>query len=123
LVKRSEVLTVSPTQKATLTALGENDYFTANVWSGKGRQFLPQEVVDIWEGAGTVENVDVPVAANLAYHAVQAAARMTGLITPPTGIGGSIRVLLVGSGKPEWLTVEDNPRQPTGGNEHNLGSE
>ena len=77
-------------------AFGETDYLNRHVVRGLGRRYLALATTAFYTTRRLVRDVSVDSARALAVDLIEAAARTTGIVPAPGGIGGPIDVVLVG---------------------------
>jgi hypothetical protein len=83
-------------QEPSLSLYGEAGYLTQNVFNGPGLQFLTERYGRFKNGQKHVADVDVIVGADFAIDLIEAAAKTSSIVPPPTGIGGPVDVVLLG---------------------------
>jgi hypothetical protein len=77
-------------------AFGETKYLYDHVIMGAGRQYLSPATIDFRNKQRPVRELTLEKAEALAIDLIQAAARATDVVTPPSGIGGKIDIALLG---------------------------
>ncbi len=76
---------------------GETDYVNRQVLKGPGRWFLSPATIDFLKANRPVEKVPLACAEAVAGDVIRAASRSAEVYPAPSGIGGAIRVVVVGS--------------------------
>lgn len=77
---------------------GETEYVNRRVYRGPGRRFLDPATLSFLDVRGLTGEVTVERAEAVAGNVIRAASREAEIDPPPSGIGGQIRVVVVGSG-------------------------
>ena len=75
---------------------GETDWVTRNVYAGAGRAFLSPATLEFLTARLPVGGTTLKSAAAVAANLLNAASRAAEIDPPPSGIGGAIRVVVVG---------------------------
>lgn len=84
---------------------GEAEYLNREVYAGAGRRFLAPATLDFLALRKPVEDVPMDRAVAVAANVVRAAARAAQLVPPPSGIGGPVRVVVLGNNlRPQSLS-------------------
>ncbi len=99
---------VSPHDPRGVWLYGETSYVDRYVYAGFGRQFLSPATIGFLRTRIPVRDTSIDQAAAVAANIVHAASRATQTVPAPSGIGGPIRVVLLGDNpQPEsvpWVT-------------------
>jgi hypothetical protein len=75
---------------------GETDWVKRVVYSGAGRRFLKASTLEYLQDRRPVSEVSTERAKDAAANIVAAASREAAIDPPPSGIGGEIRVMVIG---------------------------
>jgi len=93
---RMTTTTVAAFDRRGVWIYGESSYVEANVLSGVGRKYLDSATLDFILTAAPVAEAPLGRAVAAAVNLISAASRTTETIPPPSGIGGSVNVVLLG---------------------------
>jgi hypothetical protein len=101
---RFATISVMPQDRSRMWIYGETAYVAANVYAGFGRQYLTLPTLNFLDGGAPVAEVPLHQAVAAAVNVIEAASRATQTVPAPSGIGGTVRVVLLGSDpRPEPL--------------------
>ena len=78
-------------------AYGETDYLDEHVYRGVGRQFLTEPTIDLLTKPRSIEEISPDEAGSAVKNIIGAASRTTETVPAPSGIGGPIDALLLGT--------------------------
>lgn len=95
---RMSETTVGPRSPRGVWIYGETRYVNREVYAGPGRRFLDPLTQDFLRRPEPIGVVLLDQAATAAADVVQAASRTAQMVPPSAGIGGPIRVVVVGDG-------------------------
>lgn len=95
-LERSLRTSISSQERRGVWAFGETDYLNENVFRGAGRKYLRASTQNFILDEGQVNRVREDQAVGVARDVIRAATRIAQEIPPPSGIGGPIRVFVVG---------------------------
>ena len=93
---RMTTITVGTADRRGVWIYGESGYVEANVLSGLGRKYLDAATLDFILTAAPVAEAPLSRAVAAAVNVINAASRTTVTLPAPSGIGGSVNVVLVG---------------------------
>ncbi|MFP5206955.1 MAG: hypothetical protein ACLGSH_16505, partial [Acidobacteriota bacterium] len=84
---------------------GETDWVTRNLYAGAGRAYLNPATLEFLRSRRPVGGTSLQSAAAVAADLLKAASRAAKTDPPPSGIGGVLRVVVVGRNpRPEELS-------------------
>ncbi len=102
---------ISPHDARGVWLYGETSYVDRYVYAGFGRKFLSSATVGFLRTRIPVRDTPMDPAVSVAVNIIQAAGRAAQVVPAPSGIGGSIRVVLLGNRpRPEsvpWAAAQD----------------
>jgi hypothetical protein len=87
---------IRPRNRRGVWAFGETDYLNQNVYRGFGREFLTASTQSLILDDMPVIDTPLDQSVAAAVNVIRAAARTTETVPAPSGIGGSISVVLLG---------------------------
>jgi hypothetical protein len=96
LVDRANRTIISAQDRRGVWAFGETDYLNQNVYRGIGRKFLSESTQKFILEEQPIGKASLEASVGAAVNIVQAASRTAEIVTPPSGIGGPIDVVLLG---------------------------
>ena len=93
---RMTTTTVTASDRRGVWIYGESAYVETNVLSGEGRKYLDAATLEFILTAAHVGEAPLSRAVAAAVNVINAASRTTETLPAPSGIGGSVNVVLVG---------------------------
>jgi hypothetical protein len=94
---RFDRIAVTPKDRRGVWIYGETAYVEKNVYAGFGRQYLSANTLNFILGNKPVGETPLSRAVAAAVNVIQATSRATEKVPAPSGIGGPIRAVLLGS--------------------------
>lgn len=88
---------VTPQTAGGVWIYGETEWVNRNVYAGAGRRFLAPHTIEFLGARRPVRETPMNLAAATAANVIAAASRAAQETPPPSGIGGPLRVMVVGS--------------------------
>lgn len=95
---RLTTVTITPASARGIWIYGESDWVNRNVYAGAGRRFLSSAALRFLSQRATVAATSRAEAVAAARNVIAAAGRTTALLPAPSGIGGTIRVVVLNRG-------------------------
>lgn len=96
-VARFSQTAISPHDARGVWIYGETSYVDRHVYAGFGRRFLSPATTGFLAARILVRDTSIDQAVAVAADIIHAASRAAQTVLPPSGIGGAIRVVLLGS--------------------------
>jgi hypothetical protein len=96
-VARFTQTAISPHDARGVWIYGETSYVDRHVYAGFGRRFLSPATIGFLRTRALVRDTSLDQAVAVAANIIYAASRAAQTLPPPSGIGGPIRVMLLGS--------------------------
>lgn len=107
---RLRTVIIGPNHPRGVWIYGETDWVNRNVYTGFGRAFLSSQTLDFLRGHEPAGTTPTPLAAEVAANVIDAASRAATSDPPPSGIGGAVRVVVLGRGaRPERYSAAARP--------------
>jgi hypothetical protein len=86
---------IASTDRPEVMPFGEEPYFRENVLNGPGRKFLDGSYEQL-KSKSHISEIDADLGSAVAINLIEATAKTTELIKPPSGIGGGLDCILLG---------------------------